>query len=92
MKKLKLNPLERKINQDFVNNNLVSVVDFKKEKETLVKTAKTDLKKSKNINIRISEPTLLRLKSRAAENGIPYQTLVSAVLHQFANKKLKLSI
>ena len=92
MKKLKLNPQEQKINKDFNNNKFVSLKNIKKEKETLAKLARASLKKSKNINIRISEPTLLKLKSRAIENGIPYQTLVSTVLHQYANRKFKLSV
>ena len=92
MKKNKLNEFEKKVEKDFDNGKYVSVNGLKKEKLSLVKKAKADLKKSKNINIRISEPTLLKLKSRAVESGMPYQTLVSAILHQFVNKKLKLSI
>jgi len=92
MKKLKLDPQEQKINKDFNDNKFVSVKNLKKEKGILVKLAKANLKKTKNINIRISEPTLLKLKSRAMENGIPYQTLVSTILHQYANRKFGLSL
>ena len=92
MKKLKLDPQEQKINRDSNDNKFVSAKNLKKEKEVLIKLAKANLKKSKNINIRISEPTLLKLKSRAMENGIPYQTLVSTILHQYANREFRLSI
>ena len=92
MKKLKLDLQEQKINKDFNNNKFIRVKNIKKEKEILTKLAKTHLKKTKNINIRISEPVLLKLKSRALENGIPYQTLVSTILHQYADKKFRLSV
>ena len=92
MKKLKLDPQEQKINKSFNDDNFVSVKNIKKEKELLAKLAKVNLKKTKNINIRISEPVLLKLKSRAMENGIPYQTLVSTILHQYANNKFRLSV
>jgi len=92
MKNLKLDPQEQKISKDFDNDNFVGVEDVRKEKELLAKLAKANLKKTKNINIRISEPVLLKLKSRAIENGIPYQTLVSTILHQYANNKFRLSV
>jgi predicted DNA binding CopG/RHH family protein len=49
------------------------------------------LKKEKRITIRISDHDLADLRNKAAEIGIPYQTLVTAVLHQFAKGKIQLS-
>jgi len=40
-------------------------------------------RKTKNINIRISEDDLLNLKRRAKDEGIPYQTLIASVLHKY---------
>jgi predicted DNA binding CopG/RHH family protein len=45
-------------------------------------------RKTKNINIRISEVDLARLKERAQEEGVPYQTLVSSVLHRYVSDRL----
>jgi len=45
-------------------------------------------RKTKNINIRISEADLARLKERAEEEGVPYQTLVSSVLHRYVSDRL----
>ena len=36
---------------------------------------------TKNINIRISAYDIERVKQRSAEEGIPYQTLISSVIH-----------
>lgn len=46
------------------------------------------VRKSRNINIRISEMVLAELKKRSQEEGIPYQTLISSVLHKFVTNRL----
>lgn len=48
--------------------------------------ARHTLARTKNINIRLSERDLLKLKAKAAEKGIPYQTLVASILHQYGNR------
>ncbi len=45
-------------------------------------------RKTKNINIRISEDDLTRLKRKAEEEGMPYQTLISSVLHKYLTDRL----
>ncbi len=42
-------------------------------------------KKSKNINLRVTEATFRNLKSKAAKLGLPYQTLASSILHQYSS-------
>ena len=46
------------------------------------------VRKARNINIRISEMVLAELKKRSMEEGIPYQTLISSVLHKFVTNRL----
>ncbi len=46
------------------------------------------IRKSRNVNIRISEAVLEELKKRSQEEGIPYQTLISSVLHKFVTNRL----
>jgi predicted DNA binding CopG/RHH family protein len=50
------------------------------------------LLKSKNVNIRMSESDWSKLKTKAAKNGLPYQTLMSAILHQYANGILEVGL
>ncbi len=45
-------------------------------------------RKTKNINIRISEDDLAHLKQKANEEGMPYQTLISSVLHKYLTDRL----
>jgi len=51
--------------------------------------ARNTMKKSRKINIRISDNDLSALQRRAAREGIPYQTLIGSVLHKFASGLLK---
>ena len=46
------------------------------------------IRKTRNVNIRISEMVLQELKERSQEEGIPYQTLIFSVLHNFATNRL----
>jgi len=59
------------------------------EIEKAVETGKKTLRKDKRMNIRISERDLKNLKVRALEEGLPYQTLVSMILHKYVTGKLK---
>lgn len=44
--------------------------------------ARNTLAKNKTITVRLSERNLLRLKAAAAQEGIPYQTLVSSLIQK----------
>jgi len=45
-------------------------------------------RKTRSINIRISEFDLAGLKRTALEEGVPYQTLISSVLHKYLSGRL----
>jgi len=45
-------------------------------------------RKTKNINIRLSEEDLAKMRARAQREGVPYQTRVSSVLHKFVTGQL----
>ena len=48
-----------------------------------VQAARRTLKKDRRVNIRISQMDLQDLRARAFEEGLPYQTLISSVLHKY---------
>jgi len=56
----------------------------KNELETIINAAN----KTKNINLRISAYDLDKMKKKSAEEGIPYQTLLSSVIHKYLNGTL----
>jgi predicted DNA binding CopG/RHH family protein len=47
------------------------------------------LKKSRNINIRLTENDLVSIKMLAAREGLPYQTLIGSLIHKYAAGSLK---
>lgn len=50
--------------------------------------ARATLRKDRRMNVRMSERDMRNLKIRAAEEGIPYQTLVTMVLHKYVTGQL----
>jgi|SRR5690554_1164576 len=51
--------------------------------------ASNTFKKDKRVNIRISNRDLTAIRSRAAEEGIPYQTFVSSIIHKYISGSLQ---
>jgi predicted DNA binding CopG/RHH family protein len=45
-------------------------------------------RKTKNINIRISEYDFEKLREKSGKEGIPYQTLIASILHKYASDQL----
>ena len=86
MKYYELDKEEQEISDAFDRGELTSVPNVKREIARYVSYACADSKRTKNINIRLSERTLHKLKVKAAEKGLPYQTLVASVLHQYTNR------
>lgn len=81
-----LDPEEEEILKAFEEGKLVRVKNFAKEKKLLEKAARNTLKKTKNINIRLTEKDVHKLKAKAIEEGIPYQTLAASILHKYTNR------
>ncbi len=73
---------EKELLEAFENGEFVPVANQEKEKAMAMAAAKATLNKTRNINIRLSERDLYKLKAKAIEEGIPYQTLASSILHK----------
>lgn len=82
-KNLKLDQEEQEINQAVESGKvkLRSVTPAVKKK--MVQIANYTLNKIKNVNLRLSERDLSRLKVKAMEEGIPYQTLIGSIIHKY---------
>ncbi len=78
---------EKEILEAYERDELVSVAT-PEMREELVASARNTFKKDKRVNIRISGKDLELLQDRALIEGIPYQTLISSVLHKFVNGRL----
>jgi len=60
----------------------------RKEKKQYEEYARYSLSKRKRINIRMSERDLKKIQAKAIEEGIPYQSLISMLIHKYNEGKL----
>jgi len=65
-----------------------SVKNIEKEKEKAIVAARNTLKKDKRINLRLSQKDYHQIQVKAIEEGIPYQTLISSIIHKYLNGSL----
>jgi len=79
---------EKNLMASVENEEWISVDNLAEEIETARAAARETFKKSERMNIRISQKDLNGLKVRAMEEGIPYQTLVSSILHKYLSGRL----
>jgi len=92
MKYYELDQEEKNILNDFDNNVLHGSADLKLAKSKYEQYAEATLNKSRNLNIRLSEKDLQKIKIKALDKGIPYQTLVTSVIHRYVNDKVKMEL
>ena len=88
MSKLRLSKEETKLLESVESGDYESTLTDIRRKE-LEGTATNTFRKDKRINIRISNRDLIAVQSRASEEGIPYQTLVSSIIHKYVSGSLQ---
>jgi len=62
----------------------------KKEKKQYEEYARNSLTKQKRINIRMTERDLKKIQAKAIEEGLPYQSLISMLIHKYNEGKLSI--
>lgn len=85
MKKTVLDDEERDILESYERGEWVPVKNTKKEIRKLQQYARNTLQKDRRINIRMSSKDLDQVQVIAAQEGIPYQTLVSSIIHKYVS-------
>lgn len=83
---------EIEILDNFRTGNLNQSKSAELEKKVAKECAENTLEKYKHVYIRLSERDLQKLKIKSLESGISYQTLISVVLHQYIENKIKIVI
>lgn len=87
MKYFELDKEEKELLEEFERGEWVPVKNQARAKKEAMEAARNTLNKTRNINLRLSERVVAKLKAKAVKEGLPYQTLASSVLHRFANKQ-----
>jgi len=81
--KTKLDSFERQI-----ENAADSYRPLSKKERRKMEALLDRIRKTRTINIRIAESVLEELKRRSQEEGLPYQTLISSILHKYVTNRL----
>ncbi|WP_373498831.1 antitoxin [Desulfococcus sp.] len=82
-------PEERELMESIETEEWVSIDDLEEEIQKAKQAARATLAKSERMNIRISPNDLRRLKLKAMQEGMPYQTLVSSIIHKYVMGRLE---
>ena len=76
---------ERDLITAYESGEFRPVEDQQRAKQTAVQAARRYLRKDARVNIRLSSADLEMLKQRAAEEGLPYQSLIASILHKYVS-------
>ncbi|MCY3957559.1 MAG: antitoxin [Chloroflexi bacterium] len=79
---------ERDILSRFERGELRSAQEADREIETARQAARATFNKTKRVNLRVTERDFNLAHARAREEGIPYQTLLSSVIHKYLSGRL----
>lgn len=79
---------EKDLMDSLENDDWNRVKDFENEKNSAIKAARNTLKKDKRINLRLTQKDYHDIQIKAVEEGIPYQTLISSIVHKYLNGSL----
>ena len=85
MKVYKLDKEEQEILDAIERGEWQLVRPTKSELRRYAEIARNTLRKDQRMNIRISKSDLHRIKAKAVEEGIPYQTLVTSIIHKYVS-------
>jgi predicted DNA binding CopG/RHH family protein len=79
---------ERELMESIEQGEWNPVKNIKQEKEKAIMAARNTLKKDKRINLRLSQKDYHQIQIKASEEGIPYQTFISSIIHKYLNGSL----
>jgi len=85
---MKLDKEEKEILDAYERGGMTLSTPAKKEKERLRGIAKNTFRKNRRVTIRLYEHDLEGIKKKALEKGVPYQSLVSSMIHQYVEGDL----
>jgi predicted DNA binding CopG/RHH family protein len=89
MKKIMLSKEEQQLEKDIESGAWEAVPNLAEEIKKYQKYAGNTLSKNKKINIRITDWDYEKIKIKAVVEGLPYQTLISSIIHKYLTGQLK---
>ena len=86
---MKRKTADDKVLEAYERGELKSVSPSKAELKRYKEAATATFIKNRRVNVRLSAPDLMDIQARAAEEGVPYQTLIASVLHKYVSGRLQ---
>jgi predicted DNA binding CopG/RHH family protein len=85
---MKLNKEEKEIEALFERDEIILTKPDKVLLKRLKSATENTFKKDRRINIRLSDHDMAGIQRVAAAKGVPYQSLISGLIHQFVEGDL----
>ena len=86
---MKIDAEEKELLESVERGEWKSAKGGKRERTRYSRYAKATFRKDRRLNIRLSSKDLEAIQKRALAEGLPYQTLISSLLHKYASGRLK---
>ena len=89
-----LDDYEKELEEFLEKGKFVPVKNFEKRKKDLQEAAKNflELQKTKRITLRVKNEDIIKVKAKAKKVNIPYQRLLNALIHKFAEGETSINI
>ena len=81
---VELDPEEQELLKSVERGEWKTVENAEEEADFAREAAANSLRKDERVTLRLSSTDLDRLKQKAAYKGLPYQTFIASVLHEYA--------
>ena len=88
MRKINLDKEEQEIIESIESGKWKPVKNADQLMQVYAGYAKNTLKKDQRVSIRISRQDFLGIQAKAIDEGLPYQTLITSIIHKYINGKL----
>jgi predicted DNA binding CopG/RHH family protein len=85
---MKYDKEEKRLLEDYQSGKIKARNPSKAEIEKIQKAARNTFRKDKRITIRLYDHDLKGIQKKALEMGIPYQTLISGMIHRYVEGDL----
>mgnify|MGYP005638763415 CR=1 FL=1 len=79
---------EKELMESIERDEWHPVKNIVQEKKKALAAARNTLRKDKRINLRLTQKDYHQMQIKAIEEGIPYQTLISSIVHKYLNGSL----
>ena len=88
MRNYQLDKEEQELLSSIERGEWQPVKNMRAEIKRYIEYAKNTLKKDQRISIRMSKQDLVGIQSKAVGEGLPYQTLITSIVHKYVNDNL----